>query len=151
MSRKANRQAREHGRRATQVNEVPITPPTRQQAQEAIRHLQRVLDNHDCPKTYGTVVAGVTIAAAWDFLAHTHTGANDEADRFLNDAVHLFAVAERVAMGITEKVSVPCPEANGTATGPNRKLLESFAAKIGEKLTNDCGEEPHLCIKVGYI
>jgi len=81
MSRKKARQARtERMKTAREVrmnesslNEIPITPPTRQQAQEAVHHLQHLMDEHGCPRTLSAIVGAVEIAMALQTIMHQET------------------------------------------------------------------------------
>jgi len=79
MSRKKARQARtDRMKTAREVrvndrNEMPITPPTRQQAQEAIHHLQHLMDEHGCPRTLSAIVGAVEIAMALQTVMHQET------------------------------------------------------------------------------
>ncbi len=76
MSRKANRKARDARRKIARA-QTNVTA-LQQEAQDAIDHLQHLLDEHGCVPTLSAIVCAKDLAVASHIVAHAHTAANGE-------------------------------------------------------------------------
>jgi hypothetical protein len=165
VSRKKERIAREARRKEAKARNM-MTPnmvnAVREQAQLGVDRLQHWMDNHaDCLKKTAAIVVATDIATVMDLLAHPRDyGCGDKAwlqvedgRKALGEQIReLLKTAENPAVAFREFLSAILAltiqligEIEDGAAHQHNQKLETFAAKIGERVHVGTDGSLHVC------